>query len=147
MMKIIRADMTHLNILAPMFDAYRLFYSQPSNMPAAAKFLHERLSNQDSVIFLAVENNEGMGFTQLYPTLSSISMEKIYILNDLYVKPEHREKKIARQLMRVARDFAVKDNAVEIMLSTATDNLVAQKLYESEGYKKNERFIDYFLSL
>ena len=61
--------------LSALFDAYRVFYEQPSDILRASQFIAERLDNKDSVIFVAV-NNDAMsgdqkliGFCQIYPQL------------------------------------------------------------------------------
>jgi ribosomal protein S18 acetylase RimI-like enzyme len=147
---IIRADIEHLDILAPLFDAYRVFYQQPSNLEAARFFLWQRISNLESVIFLAqdkVPEQTGLGFTQLYPSFTSIGMARIWILYDLYVIPEARQKSIGRALMDRAHIFAQATGSASIELSTAIDNKPAQKLYESLGYVRDEEFYFYELPL
>jgi len=148
-MQIVAADSSHLSILIPLFDAYRVFYRQQPNPDAVRNFLQQRLNNQESIIFIAMDetNAAAMGFTQLYPCFSSTDMQRIYILNDLYVTPEHRKQNVARELMRTAKEFALKNNAAELVLSTEITNTAAQKLYVSEGYQKNERFFEYSLKL
>ena len=78
-MHIRKAGLPDLELVAPLFDGYRQFYSQPSDLPRAKGFLRERLERGDSVILLAVENDRGLGFTQLYPLLSSISCRPLWL--------------------------------------------------------------------
>ena len=145
-MKVIQASMENLEELAKLFDQYRVFYKQSSDLPAAKKFVCERLQKQDSTIFLAL-NEKAVGFTQLYPSFSSVAMKEILILNDLYVDPQYRKIGAAKALMQRAKDFAQSKQATKIVLQTAWDNEQAQALYESVGYVKNEQFIHYQLSL
>ncbi len=146
-MQIITAEISHLPILAPMFDAYREFYQQQAQPEAVRHFLQQRLQNKDSNIFIAMMEYTALGFAQLYPCFSSLGMRRIYILNDLYVAPEYRKQNIGRQLMRAAKEFALNNHATELVLSTEITNSAAQKLYASEGYRKNERFYEYSLNL
>ena len=88
--EIIQASLEHVEVLTPLFDGYRQFYKQPSNLEGARRFLSERLANKESVIFLASNEEEGLGFIQLYPTFSSIVLKRMWILNDLYVLPDAR---------------------------------------------------------
>lgn len=90
-MNIIKAHIEHLDLIVSLFDAYRMFYRKPSDKEAAKQFLFERLKNRESIIFLALVDNEAVGFTQLYLSFSSVSMQPIYILNDLYVTKEYRK--------------------------------------------------------
>jgi len=148
--KIISADSSHLELLVPLFDAYRVFYEQPSDLSKASDFLTARLKHHDSMIFLATDQSEslGYGFTQLYPSFTSVGAAKIIILNDLFVNPEHRRLNIACELMNAAKDYALKNTYLRIILQTTASNKGAQKLYESQGYKKSEdNFLSYSLEL
>jgi GNAT superfamily N-acetyltransferase len=88
-----------------------------------------------------------VGYTQLFPSFSSVSMKRIWILNDLFVQEAHRNKGAARLLMNAAENFARQTGAVRIILSTQISNAAAQTLYESLGYRKDEDFYHYSLSL
>ena len=146
---ITKASLEDLDLIAPLFDAYRVFYKQPSDLAGARRFLAARLEREQSTIFLAVSKNDetavGLGFTQLYPSFSSISMRPLWVLNDLFVAPQARHLGIGRALMDRARQFAVETNAKGLTLSTATDNIPAQTLYESLGYLRNIEFYNYTL--
>lgn len=146
---IVQAEQTHIDLLAPLFDAYRVFYDQPSDKEAASKYLSKRLNNQESVIFLALRNDplQPLGFTQLYPSFGSVALGRIWILYDLYVTPEGRRQGIGRQLMSRAKQFALASGAQRLELSTARDNTAAQALYESLGYVRDEDFYHYELTL
>ena len=98
-MRIYRASIDDLDDVALLFDRYRVFYSQSSDLAGARKFIHERLQTQDAVILVAAENEVPVGYTQLFPSWSSVSMKRVWILNDLYVEPEYRNQGIAKALM------------------------------------------------
>lgn len=143
----LRATIAELETLIPLFDAYRVFYQQASDPLMARTFLSERFQHQDSVIFLAVdENSYGQGFVQLYPSFSSVSAKRLWILNDLFVAHSARRQGVAKNLMNRARDFAIETNAKGLFLETAHDNFHGQSLYESLGYQKNSEYY-YFLDL
>ena len=148
---IIRANSTYIEIVAPLFDRYRQFYGQPGNLEASRYFLDERLNNNESVVFLAIaeDNNTpvGLGFTQMYPLFSSVAMKPIWILNDLFVIPQKRKQGIATALLEKAKEFAIETKAEGLRLSTGIDNHLAQKLYGRLGYKRDEAFYHYYLDL
>ena len=146
---IVQAEQKHIDLVAPLFDAYRIFYEQPSDLDGAIKYLLKRMSNQESQIFLALRNDppQPLGFTQLYPSFGSVALGRIWILYDLYVSPEARRQGIGRQLMSHAHQFARDSGALRLELSTARDNKTAQGLYESLGYVRDEEFYHYELSL
>lgn len=148
-MEIKKAGISDLELLAPLFDAYRVFNQQSSDVEKVKDFLHKRIQNEESVIFLALAEGQeaGMGFTQLYPSFSSVSMKRLWILNDLFVDPLHRKKGIATALMNTARQLAEDTHAKGLMLETGKENSSAQKLYEKLGYQKEEDYFVYNLGL
>lgn len=146
-MEVFLANINHLESLAGLFDRYRIFYHQVSNLDAAKEFLKERFNNNDSVVLAANDNGRVIGFTQLYPSFSSVSMKRVWILNDLYVEESYRRRGIAKLLMSAAEEYAKKSGAVRVILATQTSNVTAQKLYEARNYIKNEEFYHYALSL
>jgi ribosomal protein S18 acetylase RimI-like enzyme len=141
--EIIRAGVEHLALVAPLFDSYRQFYKQEPDLPGATAFLAERLKNQQSVVFLAIDDEAsptGLGFVQLYPSFSSVRMKPIQVLNDLFVVQEACRRGVARLLMDAALDLARSTGAARLVLSTAKDNLAARSLYLSLGYRVDEEF-------
>lgn len=133
-MTVRRATIDDLQEVVELFDLYRVFYAQTSDIPAAETFLEERFKQEDSVIFLAVDGENSVGFVQLFPSFSSVSMERLWILNDLYVKQEVRRKGYGEKLMAKAIAFAKETNAKGLLLETAPDNVNAQELYEKIGF-------------
>ncbi|MGB3614774.1 MAG: GNAT family N-acetyltransferase [Elainellaceae cyanobacterium] len=146
-MTITQANLTHLDTLAVLFDQYRVFYQQPPNLQGAKAFLSDRLKTGDSVIFLALNGETALGFTQLYPSFSSVAMQPIWILNDLYVEAQHRSQGVASALMDAAETYARQTGAVRVALSTQTSNSAAQALYQSRGYQQDAEFYHYALPL
>jgi len=142
-MKIIKATIENLDQLLPLFEGYRNFYKQLPNPDAANDFLRERLNKKDSILFIAFnKNNDAIGFLQLYPTFSSVTIQQTYILNDLYVISEMRGKGIGEALLNFAKQFAVKNKSKGLTLETDVDN-PAQKLYERLGWKKDTNALHY----
>lgn len=145
MINIIQATTDHLDILAELFDAYRVFYNKPSDVAGARAFLAERLEYQESTVYLAqAENGVFVGFTQLYPVFSSTRMQRMWILNDLYVNPMHRGKGISKLLIDKAKELARATKAAGILLETAKNNEIGNKLYPSMGFDLNTDFNFYF---
>jgi ribosomal protein S18 acetylase RimI-like enzyme len=86
---------------------------------------------------------------QLYPLFSSTAARprRLWLLNDLYVAPEARGSGVARSLMQRARQLAEETDAVGLELATAHTNVAAQRLYESLGWRRDEKFPRYELAL
>ncbi|HUA79019.1 MAG TPA: GNAT family N-acetyltransferase [Dyella sp.] len=143
-----QASVSDLDALVPLFDGYRQFYKQSSDLGRARAFLAERFANNDSVVLLACdERGRGLGFTQLYPLFSSVRAERIYLLNDLFVTAQARRDGVAKALLTAAGEYARTLGAKSLWLQTAQDNAPAQALYESLGWKRDREFCDYGLTL
>lgn len=144
----LRADASHLDLIAPLFDAYRVFYRQPSNLAQSRAFIAERIARDESVIFLAQDaTGEALGFVQLFPTFSSIDAHRTWLLGDLFTTANARGRGVGTLLMNTARSFAVLSGGRGMVLETATDNFNAQRLYESLGYVRDSGYYTYCLDL
>lgn len=139
-----KAAMNDLESLTELFDLYRVFYEQESDLEGAREFLKARLVNEESVVFLAVEGSNPVGFVQLYPTFSSVSMMRSWVLNDLYVKEQFRGKGAGEKLIHKAIQFAKDTGAKGIMLETGKENHNAQRLYEKIGFKRESNYFYYY---
>jgi GNAT superfamily N-acetyltransferase len=144
-LNIIQATAAHTDLIAPLFDAYRQFYQAAPDLAAARQFILERLTNDESVIFLALEGKEVMGFTQLYPIFSSVAIQKLWLLNDLFVVPTARHKGIGEALVQRAEQLARDTGFRGLFLRTAVDNYPAQRLYERCGWVRDNQFCRYDL--
>ncbi|WP_343764077.1 GNAT family N-acetyltransferase [Gangjinia marincola] len=137
------AELKDLDQLAPLFDQYRVFYKQSSHLEAARDFLEKRFQKNDSVVFMAEDGDQIVGFTQLYSSFSSVSLQRQYILNDLFVAETHRNQGIATALLEKAKEFCRLQKAKGLALETDHNN-PAQYLYEKLGWKKDDRTFHYF---
>ncbi len=146
-MNIRQAKTSDAAALAPLFNQYREFYRQASDLQGAEAFLKARLKNHESVILIAEENGEFIGFTQLYPTFSSVSMKRIYILNDLFVVTHARTKGAGGRLLSAAKDYAGENGAKCLTLQTKHHNRKARSLYEQNGYEEDTGFVHYSLNV
>ena len=106
-------------------------------------FLRERIEQNESIIFVAMDGEKALGFTQLYPSFSSVSAQRLWILNDLFVVPEARGKGVGEAILNHAKQFAKATNSKGLSLETAENN-PAQKLYEKLNWQKEEGFLHYF---
>lgn len=133
------ASLDDIDDLAPLFDAYRVFYRQTSDLELAHRFVRQRMNLRESVILLAraADTADALGFVQLYPGFSSVSAGRVWILNDLFVKSDARGRGIGRALMQRAKTHGEATDVLRLVLSTAEDNRVAQQLYESEGWQRD----------
>ena len=135
MSKIIKATIDNLEELSLLFDLYRQFYRQPSNISEAKGFLNERIVNKESVIYISKEDDGNFsGFVQLYPIFTSVGLRRLWLLNDLYVKKEYRKKGIARNLIDQCKNLTLETKASGLLLETSKNNLEGNVLYHTEGF-------------
>lgn len=133
-----------VSLVAILFDAYRVFYKQSSDLQAAFDFLEQRVDKNESTIFMAILQGEAVGFIQLYPVFSSVSLKPAWLLNDLYVAENARRQGVAEALLQQAKQFALETKAAYVMLQTSEDNYKAQSVYEKNGWVKlNDFFYEY----
>jgi ribosomal protein S18 acetylase RimI-like enzyme len=137
-----RAELRDINEIAPLFDAYRRFYGQPDD-PRARSFLEERVAHGESVVFVARLQGAVIGFCQLYPCFASVSLTRMFVVYDLFVTPSARRCGAAASLLQAAVDYALGQGAGQLMLQTAVTNLPAQRLYEREGWVRDNDFYVY----
>jgi ribosomal protein S18 acetylase RimI-like enzyme len=140
-----RAGAADVDALAPLFDRYRQFYKQVPDLRGARAFVAARLAADESVVFVAESSGEAVGFTQLYPSFSSVSLARIFVLNDLFVAEQARRQGVGEKLLEAAVRHAREAGAVRLTLSTAVDNQPAQALYERTGWRRDDRFYVYTL--
>ena len=120
-----------------------MFYGQESEPHRTRKFLQSRLQAGDSIIFLAEDEAGAVGFIQLFPSFSTVSLERLYILNDLFVLPRSRGRGVGRLLLRKAQNYCSEKGYKGLALETAVDN-PAQKLYEALGWMRDTHCFHYF---
>ena len=130
-----KAQLADVQQLSELFDQYRIFYHKDSDIPAAEKFLTERIKNRDSEIFVAENEGKLVGFVQLYPLFSSTRMKRYWLLNDLYVNENYRGKGFSKQLIEASKEMAKSTDAAGILLETGKSNDIGNKLYPSCGFE------------
>lgn len=135
------ATLDDVAIVGTLFDAYRQFYQQQSDLRLATKFIADRMRNDESVILVAEdEDRKVVGFSQMYPTFCSVAAAPICVLYDLFVAPEARNTGAGRALVLAAEQHAAQNGFARMELMTAKTNLLAQSLYESLEWVRDEVF-------
>ena len=104
------------------------------------------MAREESIIYLALEreNKKAIGFMQLYPSFSSVSLESLWILNDLFVVLEHRKRGVGKALIETAKELVQTRGSKGLILATAHDNYVGQKLYQASGFTFDNDFLHFF---
>jgi ribosomal protein S18 acetylase RimI-like enzyme len=142
-----QATVEDVDVLVPLFEGYRRFYRLASDAERSRNFLLDRMTQEQSVVFLAVEDQVPVGFTQLYPSFSSAALAPIFVLNDLFVAEEARGREAGRALLQAAAEHGRGAGAIRLVLSTEVTNATAQALYERNGWKRDIVFCVYKIEL
>lgn len=143
-----RIGLASVSEVAVLFDLYRQFYEQESDLELAKSFLQSRLENNESILLAArVDGGEILGFCQIYPTFCSVIAQPIYVLYDLFVLPNARKGGVGKSLLIAAAELAKASGITRMDLTTAKSNLTAQSVYESLGWARDEIFYTYNLNL
>jgi GNAT superfamily N-acetyltransferase len=143
MISVRQAVLSDLDDLAPLFDQYRQYQGQESDLAAARFFLRERFDHGESVVFVALDGATPVGFAQLYPSFSSVSLSRIFVLNDLFVHQSSQRKGVASRLLSALEVYAWSLGSARITLNVARNNSSAQQLYESRGWRADDQFFMY----
>ncbi|MGL5111453.1 MAG: GNAT family N-acetyltransferase [Flavobacterium sp.] len=141
-----KATLNDLDSLAALFDQYLVFYKKKSNVMLHKDYLKNRIEHNEAVVFIAFdEQNKAIGFALNYITFSSLLLNKIIILNDLFVDSSTRKKGTAKQLIEETKKLALEIDAPIVRLRTAKNNFTAQNLYLKMGFVRDEHLYGYDL--
>lgn len=138
-----QAASSDLDALADLFDQYRQFQGWPADRGAARAFLRARLERGESVVFIADVGTRASGFAQLFPSFSSVALQRVFILNDLFVAASGRRRGVASALLSAVGAHADSVAAARVSLNVARQNAAAQALYEAAGWRRDEAFFMY----
>jgi len=142
-----RASPRDLAAVADLFNRYRQFYGSPDEPLVVRAFIAERFRANDSVIYVGLLDEQVVGFAQLLPKLSSSSLARDWVLNDLYVDESARRSGVGRALIDEAIAFAKAADATKLTLKTGADNEASQRLYENFGWQRDDRFFFYTMPI
>ena len=136
-----KATLQDLDQLTDMFDKYVVFYKKPSNIQKHKAFLKERIENNEATIYIAFDENnpeKAVGFVLNYVAFSSFEVNKIIILNDIYVDSNARKQGVGEKLIQQTIAQSKEIGASLIRLRTARNNAVAHGLYHKMGFKMED---------
>ncbi|MDU6259184.1 MAG: GNAT family N-acetyltransferase [Haemophilus parainfluenzae] len=136
-MKIFKAEQWNINVLLPLFEAYRLANGMTNNPERTLTFLTNRIRFNESIFFIAVnENSQPVGFIQLYPRLSSLRLQRYWQLTDIFVREDVCQPNVYRALISKAKEFVRYTQSNRLV--TELDP-IQQSMLENEGFKLNTK--------
>ncbi len=140
-----KATLTDIDQLSNLFDQYRVFYRKASDLEAAKQFLTARIERNESIIYVACNKEETLtGFVQLYPLFSSTRMQRLWILNDLFVAKAYRRQGYSIALIDAAKRLCKESGSCGMFLETEKANVEGKHLYPKTGFQLDESHYYYF---
>ncbi len=142
--EIVPATLESLDELSALFQKYRIFYKQEPDTEGEKAFLKDRITNKESVIFLAKSEGKSIGFVQLFPIFSSTGIKRLWLLNDLYVDEGYRKSGAASMLIERSKQLTKETDYAGLMLQTAKTNTTAQSVYDKNDFVQDDNFYSYY---
>lgn len=142
-----QATIQDLPSIVPIFDSYREYFNQQKDPVLVERFLFEKFEHRESVIFIAQKQDEVIGFAQLYPLFSSLTLQRVWLLNDFFITEEFRGSGVGTQLFATVKEFTLLTKSKGIELSVEHTNKKAWTFWEKQGFKQDEEFRYYFYKL
>lgn len=119
------------------FDAKRFLQPRRSAASGYAAFLGSMLRDEESAIFVAVEDELVIGY--VWVALEPLSWKELRgpagFVHDIAVREEWRRSGAARALMHAATEWLREHDAPRVILWTAAANEAAQRLFHSIGFR------------
>ncbi|MGG3468722.1 GNAT family N-acetyltransferase [Neobacillus pocheonensis] len=142
-----QATIQDLKRIVPIFDSYREYFKQKRNPIEVEKFLFGKFEHLESMIFIAEHQGEVIGFAQLYPVFSSLSLQRVWLLNDFFISEAHRNQGVGKQLFEKVKEFTSLTMSKAIELSVEHSNQKAWEFWEKQGFKLDEEFRYYYFKI
>ncbi|MBB1140950.1 GNAT family N-acetyltransferase [Myroides sp. WP-1] len=124
-----KASLEDLKEVSELFNLYRIFYRQETDLQGSTDFIKERLLHGESDIFLVIYDQKAVGFVQLYKLFHYIKLQKQWLLSDLFVHPDYRGKGLSVALIDRSKQWCEETGACGLMLETEKTNIIGNNLY------------------
>jgi GNAT superfamily N-acetyltransferase len=118
---------------------YEWLFARPGTRPdswdpkRAAVALRAAIDSHDSVVLVADDGGELLGFLTAYQDFHSVRFGYRAWIEDLAVHPDHRSRGIGKTLLDAAKSWARERGATHLELDSAETRTDAHRFYEREG--------------
>jgi GNAT superfamily N-acetyltransferase len=136
-----------LDALLALIADYQRFYAGAARDDAHnAAFFGRFIAPSERGMLIAAFDDDApdvaapAGYACLYWTYSSVSATDVVLLNDLYVRPEHRGTGVGKALVAATVEIARPRGAAHVRWFPALDNRRAPRLYERVGAQRSAWF-------
>jgi GNAT superfamily N-acetyltransferase len=135
--------------LLPLMRAYCEFYEVGPSDDALLALARTLIAAPDEGLQLIACDGEGaaVGFATVFWTWSTLSAARLGVMNDLFVAEAARGGGFADALIAECAERCRGRGATELAWQTAHTNLRAQAVYDRVGANRDERWLDYSLSV
>ena len=133
-MRIFKAELWNLELILPLFEQYRRERGMSENSERSLAFLANRIHFSESILFVAVQDQQAVGFVQLYPRLSSLRLQRYWQLTDIFVSNIPNHQQITSELLRKSRDFVSFTQSKLLVLESAPNQ---REFWQQQGFKLN----------
>ena len=148
-MTIARVGAGDLGDLLPLMRGYCDFYGvapTDEELTALARTLIDDPAHAGVQLIARDADGAATGFATIYWTWSTLDACRIAVMNDLFVTPSARGRRLADELIAACRAEAADHGARRLTWQTALDNDRAQAVYDRVGATR-EQWLDYWLSV
>ncbi len=119
------------------FDPARFVAPGPLTKEGYGRFLASRLARQDAIVLVAEQEGSVVGY--VYAGIEGNDWMNLRgpagVIHDIIVDPGRRGAGIGRRLLDAAVDALAARGAPMVVLSTATPNETAQRLFAAAGFR------------
>ena len=140
MLTVRSATSADVTAIAPLFDAYREFFTKKPDLAVSSEFLAQRLERGESVVLAAFDGGSVAGFLQLYPLFSSWYARRQWFLSDLFVDPVFRDRGIGKRLVEAAIEYAQQTQSRAILVELPFSEPHLTRFYAQLGFEKDAVF-------
>ena len=132
--------------LLPLMRGYCDFYEVAPADDALLEMSRVLIDDPDRQGLQLIARDDGgraVGFATIFWTWSTLSAERLGVMNDLFVSQDARGGGVADALIAACTDQCRERGVPELAWQTAKTNLRAQAVYERVGATRDERWLDY----
>jgi GNAT superfamily N-acetyltransferase len=138
-----------LDELLPLMRGYCDFYEVKPSDEALLALSRNLIEHPEDGVQLIARDDDGsaVGFATIYWTWQTLSASRLGVMNDLFVSERARGGGHADALIAECAERCRRRGATDLAWQTAKTNLRAQAVYDRVGAERDDRWLDYSLSV
>jgi GNAT superfamily N-acetyltransferase len=135
--------------LLPLMRGYCEFYEVGPTDDALIAMSRALIESPGEGVQLIARDDDGaaVGFATIFWTWQTLSASRLGVMNDLFVSEQARGGGIADALIAECTERCRQHGATDLAWQTAKTNERAQAVYDRVGAERDDRWLDYSLSV